>query len=57
MIRLPLPPRFLFAVVLAGCFTYFVIPPARVDTDQRLPATMASNVRPGACLELPVHGG
>ena len=29
----------LVAAAFAGCFTYFVIPLARVDTDQRLPAT------------------
>ena len=30
----------LVATAFAGCLTYFVIPFARVDTDQRLPATM-----------------
>jgi hypothetical protein len=29
----------LVAAAFAGCFTYFVIPLARVDTDERLPAT------------------
>jgi hypothetical protein len=28
------------AAAFAGCFTYFVIPLARVDADQRLPTTM-----------------
>ena len=30
----------LVAAAFAGCLTYFVMPLARVDTDQRLPATM-----------------
>jgi hypothetical protein len=30
----------LAAAAFAGCLTYFVIPLARVDTDERLPATM-----------------
>jgi hypothetical protein len=30
----------LVAAAFAGCLTYFVIPLARVDTDERLPATM-----------------
>jgi hypothetical protein len=30
----------LVAAAFAGCLTYFVMPLARVDIDQRLPATM-----------------
>jgi hypothetical protein len=30
----------LAAAAIAGCFTYFVMPLARVDTDRRLPPTM-----------------
>jgi hypothetical protein len=30
----------LVAAAVASCFTYFVMPLARVGTDQRLPATM-----------------
>jgi hypothetical protein len=33
-------PAVVAAAALAGCFTYFVTAPPRVDTDQRLPATM-----------------
>jgi hypothetical protein len=29
----------LVAAALAGCFTFFVVPLARIDADQRLPAT------------------
>jgi hypothetical protein len=41
MIRLRLAvPAVLVAAAFAGCLTYFVVPLAQVDTDQRLPATM-----------------
>jgi hypothetical protein len=33
-------PAVLATAAVAGCFTYFVLPFARVDTDQRVPATV-----------------
>jgi hypothetical protein len=39
MIRLPLAGAVLVAAVLAGCFTYFVTSPPRVEPRQRLPPT------------------
>jgi hypothetical protein len=35
----------LVAAAFAGCLTYFVMPLTRVDTDQRLPATMPTLTR------------
>ena len=32
-------PTILVAAAVAGCFTYFVTPPAPVEADQRLPPT------------------
>jgi hypothetical protein len=33
-------PAVLLAAVLAGCFTYFVSPPPRMEADQRLPPSL-----------------
>jgi hypothetical protein len=33
----------LIAAAFAGCLTHFIIPLARVDTDQRLPATVPAS--------------
>ena len=35
----------LVAAAFAGCFTFFVIQVAQVDTDQRLPATVSTLTR------------
>jgi hypothetical protein len=39
-------PAVLVAAVVAGCFTYFVTPPPRVETDQRLPPTAPEMIGP-----------
>ena len=39
-------PAVLAAAAVAGCFTYFVTPPARVDADQRLPPTVPNLLGP-----------
>jgi hypothetical protein len=36
----PAVPAVLLAAALAGCFTYFVSPPPRVEADQRLPPSL-----------------
>jgi hypothetical protein len=33
-------PAVLVAAIVAGCFTYFIIPPPPVEADQRLPLTV-----------------
>jgi hypothetical protein len=39
-------PAVLAAAAVAGCFTYFVTPPTRVDADQLLPPTVPNLLGP-----------
>ena len=39
-------PAVLAAAAVAGCFTYFVTPPTRVEADQRLPQTVPNLIGP-----------
>ena len=39
-------PAVLAAAAVAGCFTYFVTPPTRVEADQRLPPTVPNLIGP-----------
>jgi hypothetical protein len=39
-------PAVLAAAAVAGCFTYFVTPPARVEADPRLPPTVPKMTGP-----------
>ena len=47
-------PAILAAAAMAGCFSYFVAPPARVETDVRLPPAVLYSTGPSTRAATPI---
>jgi hypothetical protein len=48
-------PTILAAAAVAGCFSYFVAPPAPVETDVRLPPAVLYSTGPSTRASTPIH--